>query len=223
MSGFANRSDLDRRTGGEDFPSVNLIEYSKNIFYDPGTIIKNNKIYLTFLSFRCMVSPNATAEEMERNMGPCVWLIGRCEKKKEETFRQVVQSRGIPLARCRNLDDLVTHLSCARFPTFLVCGSDIDALTEPLEPHLPAMRADDPRTARYLAAYADCEVWYKAATPPLKQPETRSASPSQRGVCGQNGRSSREVQNRSRRLDGSDPADPNKACCSAVRPRRQPE
>ena len=123
-------------------------------------------------------------------MGPCVWLIGQCEKKKEEKFRKIVQSRGIPLARCRNLDDMVKHLSGAHYPTFLVCGSDIKDLWDPSEPYLPALRVDDPRTVLYLKTYADSEVWCKVVTPPPKRSKVRTGSAASRGSRGKDARKS---------------------------------
>ena len=94
-------------------------------------------------------------------MGPCVWIVGRCGKRKTENFRRAVQSRGVNVAQCRNLGDLVEHLSREHFPTLLVCGPDIADIDEDSGPHLPVFRSGDPLTTGYLTAYAECEAWLR--------------------------------------------------------------
>ena len=91
-------------------------------------------------------------------MDPCVWLIGRCGKKKAQKIRYIVRSRGLHLARCRNLSDLVRHLSREEFPTFLVCGPDIVDIGNDPGAHLPALWTAESHTEEYLAAYAACEA-----------------------------------------------------------------
>ena len=91
-------------------------------------------------------------------MDPCVWLIGRCGKKKAQKFRYIVRSRGLHMARCRNLGDLVRHLSREEFPTFLVCGPDIVDIGKDPGPHLPALWTIESRTEEFLTAYAACEA-----------------------------------------------------------------
>lgn len=97
-------------------------------------------------------------------MGPCVWLIGRCGKKKAQKIRHIVRSRGLSMARCRNLGDLVCNLSREKFPTFLVCGSDIVNIGENPGPHLPALWTIESRTEEYLAAYTKCEEGLRTAS-----------------------------------------------------------
>lgn len=96
-------------------------------------------------------------------MEPCVWLIGRCGKKKTQQIRHIVRSRGLSMARCRNLGDLVRCLSREEFPTFLVCGPDIVNIGNLPGPHLPAFWTSEARTEEYLAAYAACEARLMAA------------------------------------------------------------
>lgn len=91
-------------------------------------------------------------------MDPCVWLIGRCGKKKAQKFRHIVRSRGLSMARCCNLSDLVRHLSREEFPTFLICGPDIVNIGKEPGPHLPALWTIESRTEEYLVAYAKCEA-----------------------------------------------------------------
>jgi hypothetical protein len=93
-------------------------------------------------------------------MGPCVWLVGKCGKKKEQNYREVVRAHGLPMARCRNLRDLVQCLSSGEFPTFLVCGPDIGNMDGVSGPHLPLFQTADPQTDGYLTAYAECEAWF---------------------------------------------------------------
>ena len=84
-------------------------------------------------------------------MDSYVWLIGRCGKKKEQEFRQAAQTGGIAMARCRNLQDLVLHLRCAHFPSFLVCGPDVQNFRTSPETPLPVFRTDDGLLLKYLA------------------------------------------------------------------------
>lgn len=91
-------------------------------------------------------------------MEPCVWLIGRCGKRRAQQIRHIVRSRGLPMARCRNLGDLVRHLSREEFPTFLVCGPDIMNIGNDPGPHLPVFWTSEARTEEYLAAYAKYEA-----------------------------------------------------------------
>ena len=83
-------------------------------------------------------------------MKPCVWIVGRCPKKRERSFMDLSRSYRIPVARCRNIREMAELLYYAQFPSVLICGSNIPGVRGEMKSPVPVLMADDPQAERRL-------------------------------------------------------------------------
>ena len=83
-------------------------------------------------------------------MGPCVWIVGRCPRKLEQSFIHLSRSYQIPVARCHNIQEMTVLLYQAQYPSILICGSNVPKFNGERNQPIPVVRAKDPMAKYYL-------------------------------------------------------------------------